>query len=145
MKVYLFYYKKELYGFTVTKRRRKQFLDERGTGKIKEKIVKMTDDEYSEFSYEFKMKMLVEIPLTNAGKHVTLIGTYEEEDKLQNKHDTMLDTSEDCIRAIYKLPLKNDIKELLLEMVTARNMVYESDLNTFDMFVDLFEDTFTQH
>ena len=143
MKVYLFYYKKELYAFTVTKKRRKQFLEERGTDKIKEKIVKMNDAEYSEFSYEFKAKLLVEIPLTNAGNNITLIGTYEEEEELQYKHDSLLDISEDCIRAIDKIPFKPDIKNLLMEMVNARDMVYESNLNTFDMFVDLFQDTFS--
>lgn len=143
MKVYLFYHKKELYAFTVTKKRRKQFLQERGTDKLKEKIVKMNDKEYNEFSYEFKTKMLVDIPLSNGNKHISLIGTYEEEDKLQYKHDTLLDSSEDCIRAIDRIPFRPDIKNLLMEMVNARNMVYESNLNTFDLFVDLFQDTFS--
>ena len=143
MKVYLFYYKKELYAFTVTKRRREAFLQERGKDKITEKIVKMTDSEYSTFSYEMHNKLLVEIPLSDGNRHTSLIGTYEEEEKMSYRHDSMMELSEDCIRAIQHIPFTQEVRELLLEMVNCRNMLYDSNINTFDLFVDMFHDTFS--
>lgn len=143
MKVYMFYHKKELYAFTITKTRREKFLQERGTANIKEKVVKMSKKEYNEFSYEMRNKLLVEIPLTDGDRNTSLIGTYEEEDALSYKHDSMMETSEDCIRAIQNLPFTKEVSDLLKEMVNCRNMVYESNINTFDLFIDLFQETFS--
>ena len=143
MKVYLYYYQKELYAVTITKSRRKQFVHQRGLGKLKEKVVRMNKVEYSAFSAANSLKLLVEIPLTHNGKHVSLIGTYQEEEKLSAEFENMNEISEDCIRAIYNLNFTEETKSLLLDMVTCRDMVYESTINTFDLFIDIFEHTFS--
>lgn len=143
MKVYAYYYQKELYAITVTKMRKKRFVKERGLNNLTEKVIHMDKIEYSAFAQTNHTKLLVEIPLVHNGKNVSLIGTYEEEYKLSAEFDNMNEISEDCIRAIYTINFTNDTKKLLIDMVTCRDMGYESTINTFDLFIDLFKNTFS--
>jgi hypothetical protein len=151
IKFILIYYKKDqnnLYAWTLEKEKMKSFLSQRCKDCFIIKKKKLDSTLSAVFMNRNYNKKLVDIPLYNGEKYVTIIGTYDEENQMQDAADNIFSQMTAIKQFLHMFPLKNKYMEVIDKLCTISKKDEESDteymqINLFDLFLFLHRGTFT--
>lgn len=149
MKVYIFYYKKELYAHTTDKRIRDEFIKYRNMGVFSYVKKKLTNSEYSEFKKVYRMQTLDDFVYGSNGDsgYTQIVATYYEDDKVStvcSEYDEEIRRLCDELMCIDDLKCRDSVFYLMniFEMKYIGNEKYPvSMINSLSVFVNLFKDT----
>lgn len=153
MKVYLFYLLSDnnrLYAYTTDKEYADRFLTERNPDLFKRKKKEFDDPMGKLFLNSHKKLQLFDGPLTEDGKSLSILMTYEENDKLTDSFETLIDEL-DAIRVYFTedIALKEEWCELINRMTIIAKAEEREDqvdviaeINTLSLFYHLFKNTF---
>ena len=152
MKVYLIYYKKELYAFTTVKDMYKKFMSQRNPKcfiAIKKDI---TEKEFKSFSYIYQTQMLTEIPLSiSVSDYTFIVATYSESEKLNYEADQLdIKMSDIYIHLCMQTNIKNKYIKSIKYLTQTNFYVPNKDdtkdsistMNQLALFSNLFKNTF---
>lgn len=148
MKVYLFYHKNLLYGFTYNKEYMERFLLERNSRLFKCITKKMDKQEYFEFSKDKELLKLCEIPLEDTNGDCNIIGTVSEENEIMLVCEKFGETCEYLkVHFTKNVPFNNEYKEILDLLTTISKDSNHHPIIQIDsvkLFYHLFKDTFIE-
>ena len=116
MKVYQFYQKGDLCGFTIDEHIADQYEMERP--QCKKKIVKMTEEQYASFSYLYSIFTLFQNVMDDSNMVIYPITSYKENDELDMKLNKINQRLEDLPKIIEEMPIKKKYKKLLLRAIS---------------------------
>lgn len=151
MKLYLIYKVKEPslpYAYTVQKQTVEGFLSQRNpscfTVKAKKFLTETERTLYIQQNMQFiKQRYLIQIPYENEkGDIVDLWVTYEEDDKIVDAIERIQKDVEKIEKVLRKYPLcdkyENSIRRMIIDSDGQGNLL----IDTLQLFIDIFKDTF---
>lgn len=158
MKVYLYYLKNKLYAFTTNKVYKSDFEYQRNMECFTKRVETMDSTLFQAFSYKEKNKMMIEIPLSDStDEYFMIIGTPEEEIKLDQTVSDMDKEFSDILKYLKQIPFKKKYKKAIKSLSVISELrkispkLPESDeeeienlytINFLSLFYNLFKDTF---
>lgn len=146
--VYLFYLDNELYAYCTNKEYRDSFILERDMKQFKYRKVKMKDYDYYQFTREFGLKGLSNIPLNiDMERYVMVTGT-EMECSLAGDRCDQIDTEIQtaAFNILHSEYLDDKDKEIIKNLSKTYDMVRENEtelfassrINQFKVYMELF-------
>lgn len=144
MKVYLLYLKsdKSLYAFTATKEYFKLFLEQRNPKCFIISKHKMTDSEFSHFSYSHKNCQIVKDVFEDGKNTTELMITISESSELESELDRIDSMYESIVHIFTKYPLLKKYQKAIKHLTTIEDKDGNLLINTLSLFVDLNRETF---
>lgn len=141
-----------LYAFTENKKFAKRFESERNMDMFKKQVIDISDyteDTYRSFMSNYRLRMMIEEPLTDKeGNDVTLIATYYEDSILSETFDILINDIDETLEDIQRLENYGQVKKGFTKFIATfltyynNQSVMDASVDTFHMFIDCFWETF---
>ena len=153
--VYMYYYNDRLYGWSTNRKLSDSFESQRNMDVIKKLEKKMSIEELNAIKVGYKDNELIEIPLdTSIDSYTMIIGTYLEDQKLNNEYEIFLSEVDKVSMSLNKFTISEDndiFKKYSYELIHCNLLEKDSTSNKLHnqftgdmlkMFFNLFRKTF---
>ncbi len=137
--------KSDLYAFTATKDFKKEFENIRDMKSFDKKTFVFTENEFRLFMSINKNQKLERLPLSCGSLDSSIIGTYEEEIKLEETINQLSFNAHSIITKIDRYPIKKKYIKIIKEFCNITTKEYDKHIlliNEFKLFYELFKETF---